>query len=737
MSESPKQSPDNLDLSNVPNEDVEQLASAIETFYKNDTTAKSRLTYQWERNHMMLDGQQWITFDGNQATGGVWKPVSVSAENEFIPRPVTNYMFDAYQTLKSYVLKTKPHSSVRPNDQTNKMKTAAKLADMCLEANYERLKEDYNYEFAAANCIAYGTVFKKSYWDVTTLSMAEVPKMQVVPTVDPMTGQVTGQTEQPVMDEFGTPVMEQLPLGDVNTSVIEPYRIALDPMASDIHTTRWIMEYSVQPIDYVKETYGKQAPGYTGEAANLEEETQLSNSMRRWWQLKQSAGTKGILGNGTVSSNGSENLLNSVVVKEYYERPTTMNPKGRLIVVANNKALYVGESPSEGPEQGDWHPYSEFRWELVPGRFWGKSPLDAGAEIQKKINSIDAVIALTRKTQAIPQKLIPKGSGVTPGMWTGRPAQEIYYHDTGGAKPEIIPASGVHESVFVERRLALDDFKQITGAIDILKGDRPPGVTAASALNMLYEVGTGKLFPVLDRWKKFIESDQKKQLRLIGQKYREPRPEFIKLLKSRNEELSDEQINQFIGTDLYDNFNVIIEAGSNIPKLQAAEKAQLMEAAATGALKLENPLNSDEFLRRLGIIGFNSDIGDDQKRAEWENDIIDNLVNDPDNKPVVLDIDNHDVHIQCHSSYMKQPAFMSKPIQVQQAIMQHIAEHKNMKSEAEQQQAMQAAMLGQPPQPQANPNQPQRLQKTDSKPPQEVQKALAQDTLVPGRVGGR
>src|SRR6202000_17980 len=111
----------------------------------------------------------------------------------------------------------------------------------------------------------------------------------------------------------------------------------------------------------------------------------------------------------------------------------------------------------------------------------------------------------------------------------------------------------------------------------------------------LYEVGTGKLFPILDRWKMFVEQDQKKQLRLIGQKYKEPRPDFIRMLKSRNEDLVESDINKFIGADLYDNYNVIVEAGSNIPKLQAAKQAVLMELAQMGMLNLQNPENRVQF----------------------------------------------------------------------------------------------------------------------------------------------
>lgn len=729
----------NLDISNV--EDPTEIANAIEVYYKNDNMVKTQLSKNWERNQLFVDGRQWLVYSGNQNNGGTWNTLQTSKENEYIPRPVTNLIFDCYQTLKGYLLKSKPRITVQPNSSTNRDKDAAKLANLVAEANNERLHDEENDEYAASCLLMYGTVFKKSYWDNSYVTQVEVPQMIQVPQTDPMTGQVTGMTEVEARDENGDVIKQKLPLGDVNTDVVEPFRIALDPLCNDLHKARWIMEYAIQPLDWIREQYGKQAEGYTGRVDEVKAESQLSNSMRRFFQLKTSSGVKG----GFVQTDaglGSESMIeNTAVVKEYYERPSQKHPNGRMCVVANNIPLYIGESLSTGNELGEWHPYSECRWEIVPGRFWGKSALDDACEIQKQINSIDAIITLTRKTMAIPQKLIPLGIGVEPGKMTGRPGNETFYRaDGSGAKPEIMPASSVHESVFKERDIKVSDLKSVTGAIDILKGDRPPGVTAASALSMLYEVGTGKLFPVLNRWKRFKESDQKKQLRLIAQNYKEPRKEFIQMLHMKNKELSEEAISNFIGTDLYDNCNVIIEAGSNVPKLQAAQQALLMEVAQTGALALDQPANRIEFLQRLGIVGFDADVGPDSKRAAWENDLMDNLQYTPDSKPVVLMTDNHNIHEAVHADRTKQPSFMSLPLEIQQAYFMHIEEHKNQQAQAEQMQMMQAAMMGQPAAPAAgpSPNQSQGpLHPSGKGIPTKVSENIHADALVPGKIPGR
>jgi hypothetical protein len=652
---------DNIDLSKIPSENHDALASAIESFYKQDGNVKSRLSQQWERVCRFLDGDQWIVWS-DSGSAGMWNRLTVSRENTYIPRPVTNIMFHCYQTLKAYLTKTKPRSKVQPNTQDFKDKAAAKVATLCIEANWERLKDQENYEYAAAVLLGYGGVFKKTYWDTTAGNVVELPSlMQPDPGMQapPMPGQPPQDPAQMASaSQMGQPAMESMPIGDVNTAIIEPYRLAIDLLATDLHTARWVMEYAIQSLDWIIETYSKQEPGYTGLAETVKEEASLSGSMRRFYELKNSSGVKGdTMSRGGGTDKGSTNLKNQAVVKEYYERPSAAYSKGRLVVVANGVCLYAGDSPCEGPDAGDWHPYSDCRWELVPGRYWPKGPMDAICDLQKRLNSIDATIILTRKTMAIPQKLVPKGSGIAPGTWTGRPGQQIDYNPEAGM-PQTVPGVGVDGSVFQERQMVIEEMKMLSGAMDILTGDRPPGVNAASALALLYEVGTGKLFPMLDRWKRFVESDQKKQLRLISKHYKENRPQYTALLKKFNKDLAESEISDFLGDALRDNTNVQVEAGSNVPKLEAMKQMRLQEAAQAGAIDMSLPENRSEYQRQMGIVDFDNDIGPDKNRAEWENDCLDNILTNPDKNPVVLNCDDDALHIQLHERRMKAPAWM-------------------------------------------------------------------------------
>jgi hypothetical protein len=726
MSESTTQpqTGDSIDITRVPSEDHEALAHAIESFYKQDGKVKSALSKQWELVQRMLDGDQWLVYSEDNK---VWNRLTVSKENEYIPRPVTNVMLHCYQTLKSYLTKTKPRSSVKPNSIDFKDKAGAKVAELCVEANYERLKDQENYEYAASVLLGYGHVFKKDYWDSNAGDAIKLPPALPSPI------EAGGMLDEAMSDAMtADTVGETLQLGDVATSIIEPFRIAIDPLATDLHTARWIMEYAIQPLDWIKDAYSKAAPGYTGLVDELKEESSLSGSMRRFYDLKNSSGVRGdALGGAIGSEKGGSAPTNSAVLKEYYEAPTSLHPKGRKIVVANGICLYAGDSDCEGPDAGDWHPYSDCRWELVPGRYWAKGPLDAICELQKRLNSIDATIMLIRKTTAIPQKAVPRGSGIPVGSITGRPGQVFEYNAEVGPPVNLV-AQGVDVSIFKEREQVIEEMKMLSGAMDILTGDRPPGVNAASALALLYEVGTGKLFPMLDRWKRFIESSQKKQLKLVAKNYKEPRKEYVQVLKRLNKQLSETEINHFLGDALRDNCNVVVEAGSNVPKLEAMKQMRLQEAAASGAVDLTLPENRAEFQRQMGIVGFDNDIGPDKKRAEWENDCLDNIMQFPDKKPVVLVYDDHAVHVQIHQRRIKEPAWMDLDPAIQEAYMAHVQEHEDMIAMAQQQMQMEAMMTGQPPQDAGSTGDPTKTKSHGKGAPSDVKEQLANADVPPG-----
>jgi len=390
-----------------------QLAAKIEEYYRDDSTTKIRLSRAWVRNHLFQDGHQWIAY----FRGRGWDRIPTNANNKYVPRPVTNMCIEVHQTLKSNLTRNKPRSTVRANSVHTEDVQAARLAEAILEAKHEDLRLDEAKDRAASIALTYGTVIFKDFWDTSGLKKVRLPIIDIVdqpvtemqPVLGPdgapimdETGEpamqeqqvlddlgepVTEEVEEPVIDpETGEPAYKEVPLGDVGFRVLEPFRFAIDPLAYDLYDASWCMEYAVHKLPWLKKAYAKSnGPGYTGKVDGIEPDKVLNFAMGLWYgQKSQTHGLTSGLHHGLIDTK------NAIVVKEYYEQPSPDHERGRMIVVANGEVLYKGDSPYYGENPGDWHPYSDFRWEIMPGRYWAKGAIDDIIPLQQRLNQIDS-----------------------------------------------------------------------------------------------------------------------------------------------------------------------------------------------------------------------------------------------------------------------------------------------------------------------------------------------------------
>lgn len=668
-----------LDLSQ--SKSPEDIATKIEDFYKQDLSDKLLRAQTWDECIRFYDGDQHIEYNVSLSR---FQNISISKNNDFIPRPTTNYILPNVKTIVSQLTKQRPQSQVRPNSKDPQDISAAKVSDLILDVKHEELREEEKQMEKAYWGTICGTVFKKIFWDESNLKVLKVPKYKTIDEQyeDQIEGSSesvtkTRQIEQP--DGF-----DEFPVGDVNTQVIPPFNIAFALNTRSPLELDWIMEYSIQKIDWIKEQYSKKGNGYTGKAKEVTEEKNLSTVLQLEYKLRTLTGRRS---GGQSSGSGYLQLKNSAVLKEYYQKPSTKYPRGRMVAVANGKTLYDSKSEDGSPYfvegfDDSWHPYVDWRFEIVPGRAWGKSAVEEQVSIQRRINSIDALIILNRRTMAIPQWLVPEGSGVPNGYINGRPGLNIPYRPVGanGAKPEKVKGDTLPQQVYQERDQAVVDIKRVGMTQDVLEGVNPVGVKTAYQLEQLQENALAMYGSVFQRWEKSYEREEIKKLLLIAKRYKEPRPEFGKKLKAINREITDIDLEMFLGSDLKDNVNVRVEVGSSIPRSKAGENALLREMVNGKILDVVgNAINKKEFLEKMGLKGkFDSEKSPDIVRAEWENTQmeygeIQNMLIDPNNPDAsVLELDDHETHIIIHSCRMKDP---NVSVETRQKYITHIEEH--------------------------------------------------------------
>lgn len=682
-----------LDLEKMDGEDLDAIQQNIEEASKMAPYYQERMAYQWMQNIHFLLGDQHIYYN---TTTKQFEIIPVNRGADYIPRPVTNYIQPIVSSMASLLTRNKPNATVSPNSNNTEDIGAARLGAIIQDVKWEDDAMEGKLMEAAMWAVTCGTVFRKDYWDTSYSKVVRVPKtQQIIQQTLNEYGQIQEYTqEEPMIDPFdGSPMFDEIPLGDSAVTIIDPFRMVVDPNAVNDQDISWIMEISVERLDWIKENFSKEGEGFTGKGAFVKPDNNINTMVEMSQRLKTLSGKgTGPYGGTTVLSTS---LKNVALLKTLYIRPTKSWPKGQMIVSCNNKLLYRNHSPYYDGTPGSYHPYSIYKWEIVPGRFWGKSLVDDLVEPQRSINAIDSLIILNRKTMVSPQKLIPTGCGIQTGTWSGAPGLQLEYRPVGanGAKPEIIPGVQLPPQVFQERETKVRELYQLARTNEVLQGLRPTGVNTYSALQLLQDQSISVLSPQIYRWEKFIENGETKKLKLIAQKYREPRPEFINKIKAMNKDITDIDIANFIGSDLRDNCSVRIEAGSSIPRSKAAQQQQLMDLAGTGMLGdlINNPVNKQKFLEMIGVKGFDSDFEADVKRANWENEMMENGKGEG---TAVLPYENHTIHLQIHMNRMKEPSFMSLDPVIQQQFIQHVEIH-NMYLQQQMLQQAQAAALQQ------------------------------------------
>lgn len=645
------------------NGEIAELAGVVVEHYNASSSSIETLAKVWDENIHFYEGDQHIYY--NDVTKR-YEVIPVTKYNEFIPRPVTNYIFPVVNTMTAFLTKNRPQVNARENSTQDIDINRAKISDAVSDAKWEIDGELMNHIMAAKMAMLVSTVFRKDYWDTSGPQTVEVP------------------------DETGK--VRVMPLGDNMVSIMSPFEVYPDPNAiGGIDKGFYIYEARMQNVAWIKDMFKKTGNGYTGLADDVEANKKVSSVLGYAERLKSSTGKSG----QTSSQIDNEDCA---VVIELYLKPDKKHKRGITIIVCDDKTLYAGDTKYTYGDGLNWHPYSEFSFSLHPFRTLGLSLVEQLVPLQRRINAIDSLIVLTRMMCASPQWLIPKGSKIPDNYISGAPGLCIEYtRGMKGEKPEKIQGASLDPSVYREREQAVEELHRIAGSNEVMSGLRPEGVTTASGLNILLEQSYTQHSPLIQAWEKFIEKGQTKKLNLIRRFYKEPREKLINRMRSLNKDSLEVQIDDtFTGEALGDNIDIRVEAGSSLPRSKIVEQSQLQELATAGLLgpimPQENPMANREFLRRFGITDFPTPTNSDVTRAKWENSM---LRQKRFENVVVLPIDEHELHLKILTEDMKRPEFyMRNDEEVIEGYVRHKEEHEAAIAEAQQAQPSAQASPG-------------------------------------------
>lgn len=691
---------------------TDRVASYLEDMWQEDQSNKQELARLWERCAAFANGNQNFmgALAGNAQISGSSMIFSQYQDNRS-QMMITNEIEPIMRALISYLTRTKPAPEVYPADQSEERKMKARVVERVLDAKYDLDNESQLAKKAAYYALTFGTAFRKDYWDNSIGRDAELPEydQQGNEVIDPQTGQ---------------PIMRVRKTGDSTVAMLTPLSMSFDWSYSEWDQLPWIMESYLMGVDWIKEVYDRQEPGYTGKAASVVEGGAIGNSLSILEHLKYATPyTYGVSAKG--------NTKNKALVQEIYIAPCSDMPRGRMLVKAGGFVVYDSAIAGYGSpyfypsRQVMWHPYNCFQYAPYVGRLLGKSLVESLIPQQMRLNEINGAIIFNANTLAKVDILAAENQ-LKRGIINGMGANVYTYNPRPDAPPPIKwPGVPLPAQFFQEKDKLIEQMVREAGANIGGAGQIPTGITAAAAIEMIFENTNAQQTDMIISWEKFHEIGFTKKARVIRQFNHLPNEDIVDYLRTISKDNLDLEMKAFVGEDMGDGWIIKIEAGSLIPKSEKAQRDTLAVFAEKGIL---GPVQEDsprgarlrkELLSKFGLKGFDLEELADVEKAKWENDrMLGGL-------PVeVWEEDNDAIHISVLVSKMKDPKWLERATdEVKQLFDQHLAAHKQA-----QQQKQMASMpppmpgAGGPPPPGAPPS-PQGLEEALSAPTGEGQGA--------------
>lgn len=635
--------------------------------------------YQAIRNARVVTERQWylnLAFYFGKQNVAVLKPqytgVGPTQSRLWIPpapyyraRPVINRVRPIIRTELSQLTANRPNAQVVPASAEDRDMYAAMAGEQIWYNFYQDKKVKHTLRRAVWWMLTCGNGFIKTWWDHSA--------GPVGPKTDPM-------TDQPVINPLtGQP--EQAPVGDVVFSPETPFHVLCpDLREEELESQPFLVHAQTKSPEWVEMNF-KQAldgtpikPGASADAQDILEDSFLN-----------------LIGTQALDRQ------KSVTVLEVWVKPGAIPlfPEGAFFTLVGDKVVqgFQGWPYSHGK-----FPFAKF--DHIPGgKFYSTSVIEDIIPLQREFNRTRGQIIEAKNRTAKPQLMSYRGA-IDPAKVTSEPGLVIQV-TPGFEYPQAVPLMGIPNYVIQELDRILADMNDISGQHEVTHGQVPAGVTAATAISFLQERDESKLSPTFDSLEEGIEKTAQMALTYVKDYW-----DTERLVRITGPDGSFD-VQAFKGSDLRNNIDIRIEAGSSLPVSKAAKQAFIMDLMTQGFI---DPKEGLEVMEMGGINKIYEKFQVDQRQAQRENlrmskvteDLLQeynqrnmqmleqSVQEDPETgeqiatafdgqePPLIVPVntwDNHELHIEYHNRFRKSQAFENLPDYVKTLYEMHVQQH--------------------------------------------------------------
>lgn len=491
-----------------------------------------------------------------------------------------NWVQPHIRTAAAHLQKSRPALSVVPATTDDSDVQAARLGDRFIKAEWESQNMPIRRIEKSMWMIAVGTGIWHIYFD-------------------PSLG----------------PLNQGVPIGQIVTETVNPFKIVFEPNRTDYTKCRWSIMTQRLPIDEIIEKFGDSYSQLNngmpltlnGDIHGQKHNSNFGNTdVFDIFETNYSA----MLGvDTTTSDNGDWADIDTL-----YYLPTRQYPDGIYAITCENKLLYSGPYPY--PFIGHL-PFCIFREIPSPWRFYGEGSASHVMRAQENYIYLRKMERRILRNFANPKWLLPKGLRINKDMLIDERERFVSYDGKNGQRPELVVGSNPPQSLNNAMERARDEATRASGINEATMGIAPQGITAGRALLALQEQDATRLGITVElnereysRWGTIV-------LQMAKQFYHEDRKYHI-----AGESMAG-LINIFNVADLSSCEDVICQPGSAMPQNRAAKQETAIQFFNLGILG--NPQDPETMVRLRKILEFgqiediHDDDGLDEQKATKEN----------------------------------------------------------------------------------------------------------------------
>lgn len=416
----------------------DQIVKEVKQDFEERRQKRRPVELAWRLNMNFLMGNQYASIT---PTGDI---DDYGRQYYWQEREVYNHIAPIVETRLAKLTRVKSGVSIRPKTSDECDVQSAKFATAILQSIMEENCFSALLQKANGWAETCGSVFYKIAWN-------------------------NEKGKKFILD--GKPVYD----GDVDITVCPPFEIYPENLQIEsLQDQPSIIHAKAYSVDDVKRIWGVDVKG---EDVNV-------------FTLDKTGVTGGFGYTASVPKIIDEVRHDAVIVIEKYEKPTAKFKDGRLIIVAGDTLLYIGDLPYVNGEGGKrQYPFIKQNSLDNVGVFFGTSVIERIIPVQRAYNALknrkhEFLNRLSMGVLATEDGSVDTDQLEAEGLAPGK----ILVYRQGSNPPALLNPGSIPHDFYLEENRLLEEFTMISGVSEIMKySELPDNVTSGVAISMLIE----------------------------------------------------------------------------------------------------------------------------------------------------------------------------------------------------------------------------------------------------------